>query len=212
MVDQVKSLILSCDTILSQLSGIDPSSPWVLVGAPPVKGVAKEIEKWLDDLTYDAARMEVVDAAPTPPVQLYGSGISRQQGIDRAFTYVKKVRRWAASLLPKANPPEVGSGDQLAKPLSTEPLPLEGSKFLEASAPADFREGGKPGAAVLTATYLGGSPDWLLKSSYLTKHYGPGKELTMHIKVGRAKAYVYKELLVLRARKTANESAREENR
>jgi hypothetical protein len=61
-----------------------------------------------------------------------------------------------------------------------------------------------------TAPYLKDSPNWLLKGSYLTKHYGPGKELTRHIKVGRAKAYLYVELLVLRDRKAANEDYREE--
>jgi hypothetical protein len=212
MVDQVNNLILSCDTALGHLRGIDPAAPWVLVGGSNVMGVAKQIKRWLDDLAYDAARMEVIDSAPTPPVRLYGPGISKQQGIAMAFTYVKTVRRWAASLLPKTNPPEAGSGEQPAKAQSTEPLPPEGAKFGKDDAPAAFREGGKPGEPVLTAAYLADSSNWLLNGSYLTKHYGPGKELTTHIKVGRAKAYLYTELLVLRDRKGANEVDREEKR
>jgi hypothetical protein len=87
----------------------------------------------------------------------------------------------------------------------TEQLPPEGTRLSKEDAPAAFREGGKVEGAVLTAPYLADSPNWLLKGPYLTKHYGPGKELTTHIKVGRAKAYLYAELLVLRDRKTANE-------
>lgn len=129
-----------------------------------------------------------------------------------AISYVKTVRCWGVSLLPKGNPPEVGSGEQPAKPTSSEHLPPEGTKFSEDDAPAAFREGGKPGGAVLTAIYLRDSPNWLLNGPYLTKHYGRGKELTTHIKVGRAKAYIYTELLVLRDRKGANEVDREERR
>jgi hypothetical protein len=91
---------------------------------------------------------------------------------------------------------------------SDEQLPVEGAKFIEEEVPPSFREGGKPEGAVLTANYLADSLNWLLNGPYLTKHYG--KELTTHIKVGRTKAYLYTELLVLRDRKTANEQAREE--
>jgi hypothetical protein len=86
-----------------------------------------------------------------------------------------------------------------------EQLPPEGDKFSEKDVPPAFREGGKPAGAVLTAPYLEDSSNWLLNGPYLTKHYGQGKELTTHIKVARAKAYLYTELLVLRDQKTANE-------
>jgi hypothetical protein len=83
-------------------------------------------------------------------------------------------------------------------------IPPEGARFNMEDVPAEFREGGKPGAAVLTAPYLAGSPDWLLRGPYLTKHYGQGKELTTYIKVGRPRAYLYQELLALRDHRDAN--------
>jgi hypothetical protein len=91
-------------------------------------------------------------------------------------------------------------------------LPAEGAKFREQDVPAAFREGGKSDGAVLTASYLEDNTNWLLNGPYLTKHYGEGKELTKHIKVGRLKAYLYAELLVLRDRKRANEEEREGRR
>jgi hypothetical protein len=93
-------------------------------------------------------------------------------------------------------------------PAKTEPseqLPPKGARFAEEDVPPEFREGGKPKGAVLTAPCLAGSTNWCLNGPYLTRHYGPGKVLTTHVKVRRAKAYLYTELLVLRDRKTANE-------
>src|SRR5260370_28274567 len=122
-----------------------------------------------------------------------------------------KLSRDGEGVLALHRETEAGNGEQSAKLTSSGQLPPEGTKFSEEDAPAAFCEGGKPGATVLTAPYLEDSPNWLLKGSYLTKHYGPGKELTRHIKVGRAKAYLYAELLVLRDRKAANEDHREES-
>jgi hypothetical protein len=173
-------------------------------------GDYKQVKGWLDDLTDNAARMDVVDSPPMPPARLYGPGITKERGIASAIGYVQKVRRWGVSLLPRVDLPEAGSGEQPGNATSSGQVPSEGTKFREEDTPALFREGGKPGAAVLTATYLKVSENWFLKGSYLTKHYGPGKELTTHIKVGRAKAYLYAEMLVLRDRKTANEASREE--
>jgi hypothetical protein len=84
--------------------------------------------------------------------------------------------------------------------------------FEEKDVPPDYREGGKPDGAVLTAPYLAESTNWLLSGSYLTKHFGsePDRELKNRIKVGSAYAYCYVELLVLRDRKTANAATREE--
>jgi hypothetical protein len=98
---------------------------------------------------------------------------------------------------------------RIEHPPKAEQLPPEGAKYSKDDAPAAYREGGKPDGAVLTAPYLANSTNWVLKSPFLTKHYGPNKELTTHIKVGRAKAYLYAELLVLRDHKTANEEKRE---
>jgi hypothetical protein len=80
--------------------------------------------------------------------------------------------------------------------------PDEGAKYSEEDVPAEYREGGKLDGAVLTAPYLKDESDWELPGPYLSKHYGPDKTLTTHIKVGRAKAYLYKELAALRRNKT----------
>jgi hypothetical protein len=96
-------------------------------------------------------------------------------------------------------------GDQL-----TEQLPPEGARFSEEDAPAAFREGGNPDGEVLTAPYLARTPEWDLRGSYITNHYGAGKPLTTYIKVGRARAYLFKEVAALRFSKTAIQSKREE--
>jgi hypothetical protein len=84
-------------------------------------------------------------------------------------------------------------------------LPPDGARFPdEKDVPADFREEGEPGGAVLTAPYLKDSPNWYLSGSDLTENYGKGKTLTRRIKVGRAYAYQRMELLDLRDRKNAN--------
>src|SRR5207248_748937 len=73
-----------------------------------------------------------------------------------------------------------------------------GTKVQEDDVPAAYREGGKPDGAILTAPYLEQSTDWLLLGPYLTRNYGPGKTLTNYIQVGRARAYLFKEVAVLR--------------
>ncbi len=96
--------------------------------------------------------------------------------------------------------------------LSDEPPPPEGAKFSEENAPPAFREGGKTEGKVLTTPYLAESPDWLLRGPYISKNYGPRKPLTTYIKIGRRRAYIFRELLVLRTVKTQNEEAREARR
>lgn len=108
-------------------------------------------------------------------------------------------------------PPKSVSDKQPDKYTTSEQLPLEGRKFTEKNAPAEFREGGKPKGKVLTALYLKKSTNWLLSGSYLTKHYGPNKDLKHRIPVGRAFAYCYTELLILRDHKTANIAKREDD-
>jgi hypothetical protein len=212
MVGDVEALISRCNKTLSLLGDIDLTSPWTGAGAPPVVSDCDQVKGLLESLALTAARMDVVDSPAKQPEKLYGPGISKQRGITMAIDYVKEVRRWGMDLLAKANPPKVGCSEQPANTASAVKLPAEGTKVRAQDAPAAFREGGKPGAAVLTGPYLVKSTTWLLKGSYLTKHYGPGKELTTHIKVGRAKAYLYTELLVLRDRKHTNEDNREERR
>ncbi len=116
---------------------------------------------------------------------------------DRWFRDMAVLRKLAeAGDVPK------GEGD--------DQLPGVGTRFSTENVPAAFREGGDPQGPVLTAPYLAKSPNWFLNGPYLTKHSGPGKELTTYIKVGRAKAYLYVELLVVRDRKTANDDRRAE--
>jgi hypothetical protein len=95
-------------------------------------------------------------------------------------------------------------------PAAHEQIPPEGTRFSEADAPAAFRDGGRTGAAVLTVRYLADTLEWELRGPYLTRNYGPGKTLTTHIKVSRAKAYLFKEVSALRTIKTANEAERQE--
>jgi hypothetical protein len=116
---------------------------------------------------------------------------------------LKRYRDWArAANCPQ---PEPGGGGQTA-----EQLPLDGAKFSEEDAPAAFREGGRPTGRVLTATYLKDATEWNLPGPYLSRNYGQGKTLTKHIKVGRARAYLFKEVAALRTIKTANAARREE--
>jgi hypothetical protein len=103
----------------------------------------------------------------------------------------------------------VGQLDDLTAQGKPGERPPEGAKVSEHDVPAEFRDGGRLDGAVLTAPYLKASPKWLLEGPYLTNHYG--KELTTHIKVGHAKAYLYEELLILRARKTDNQAEREQS-
>jgi hypothetical protein len=106
-------------------------------------------------------------------------------------------------------PPKAGKDDLLAENTAPEQLPPAGTSFAEKDVPADFREGGKPKGKVLTTTYLADMPEWNLLGPYLSKNYGPEKPLTTHIKVGRTKAYLFKEVAALRTIKTANEAERE---
>jgi hypothetical protein len=105
--------------------------------------------------------------------------------------------------------PQAETVDEPAKPMPPEQLPLEGTQLREEDVPAAFRDGGKPEGAVLTANYLEDALEWELLGPYLSKNYGPGKVLTTHIKVGRAKAYLFKEVSALRIIKTANQAERE---
>lgn len=90
--------------------------------------------------------------------------------------------------------------------ITIDPVP-EGKKFANpAHVPKEFREGGKENGEILTAPYLKDSPNWFLIGSYLTKNYGAGKILTTHIKVNRAKAYLYTELLALRDKKASSDN------
>jgi hypothetical protein len=98
---------------------------------------------------------------------------------------------------------------QETDPPAKEPPP-EGAEFTEDDAPAAFRDGGKMEGAVLTGPYLETTTDWELLRPYISRNYGPGKTLTTHIKVGRAKAYLFKEVAALRTIKTQKKAAREE--
>jgi hypothetical protein len=84
----------------------------------------------------------------------------------------------------------------------------EGAKVTEIEVPAAYRDGGKPDGPVLSGPYLRGESEseWNLLGPYLSKNYGKGKTLTTHIKVGRAKAYLFKEVAALRIIKTANQA------
>jgi hypothetical protein len=86
----------------------------------------------------------------------------------------------------------------------------EGTKVREKEVPPEYRDGGKPEGAVLTTNYLRDNLDWDFRGPYLSGHYGPDKMLTTHIKVGRKKAYLFKEVAALRTIKTANQAKREE--
>ncbi len=99
------------------------------------------------------------------------------------------------------------SAEGNAKPETTAVVDVtEGQRFKPEDVPPQFREGGKPNGEPLTAPYLKRSINWLLNGPYLSKHYGPDKQLTTHIMVGKRKAYLYTELLVLRDHKLANEA------
>ena len=121
-------------------------------------------------------------------------------------------RGMAALLWRDEQPPKSASEKQPDKYTTSEQLPPEGSKFTEQDAPAEFREGGKPNGKVLTSSYLAETLDWSILGSYLSRNYGPGKPLTTHIKVGRTKAYLFKEVAALRTIKTANQAKREGSR
>jgi hypothetical protein len=83
--------------------------------------------------------------------------------------------------------------------------PPNGGKFTPEEVGREYREGGKPDGEILTAPHLKDSGNWCLSGSYIDKNFGPGKTLTTRIKVDRAFAYLYRELLELRDKKTANE-------
>jgi len=156
---------------------------------PPTKRGACEVKDYLNRLVKCAIKLDKGRPPVTP------EDVGNLKDLDTAEMYVRDIRSWAMKLLEA----ERQTADT---PIS---LPSEGSPYTEENAPPEFREGGKPNGAVLTGPYLKNSPNWVLGGSYLTKHYGEGKELTTHIMVGRAKAYRYLELLVLRDRKTENE-------
>jgi hypothetical protein len=81
MVDQVENLILACDTILSRLRSITPSSPWLIVGVT-FGGVVYQVRDWLEDLTASAALIDVGDPPPTPPTRPELSvGMTTKRGI-----------------------------------------------------------------------------------------------------------------------------------
>lgn len=103
MVDQIKKLISDCDSALSQMRRIPPTAPWIIAGGPSFEGVFKEISGLLEDLVDSAARMDVPDSPPAPPV-LFGIHMSTKRGIPVAIGYIKDLRRWSESLLPKVNP------------------------------------------------------------------------------------------------------------
>jgi hypothetical protein len=145
-----------------------------------------------------------VQAMPDAPVPPEDRHVRYSDPIAVA-NELKRYRDWArAAGRPET---EAGGGGQTA-----EQLPPEGTKFSEEDAPAPFREGGRPTGRVLTATYLRDTTDWDLPGPYLSRNYGQGKTLTTHIKVGRAKAYLFKEVAALRNIKTANAARREERR
>jgi hypothetical protein len=130
--------------------------------------------------------------------------------LDEEAKLRERIRRERAKLLVQV--PSSCSMLASANYAPSEQLPPEGSKFTEQDAPAPFREGGKANGKVLTTNYLEETPEWKLLGPYLSTHYGPGKPLTTHIKVGRSKAYLFKEVAALRIIKTANQAKREERR
>jgi hypothetical protein len=195
MVDQIEKLISDCDTILSHLRSIASTSPWIVVGVS-FDGVVYQVSEWLDDLTDTAARMDVkgVDSLPTPPTrqQLFSGGMTTKRGIPMAIGYVKKLRCWGESLLPKANTPDAERGDQR--------MPANGAKVKPEDVPAELRDLGLANGSVLTATYLAMTGGWAISSVELTKAHRAG-ELTYRLKVGRAYAYLYTELFKLREKR-----------
>jgi hypothetical protein len=109
MVNQVENLISKCDITLRQLRSIDPTSPWTGAGVPPIVCDYNRVKGWLEDLTYTASRLDVLDSPPLPPERLCGPGITKIRGIAMAIDFVIKVRCWGVSLLPIVNPLTAGS-------------------------------------------------------------------------------------------------------
>jgi hypothetical protein len=112
MVDQIENLISDCDVVLSHLLSIDSKSAWFVVGGPPIKGECKRVSAWLDDLNDSAARIDVEDPPPAPPARhVLFVGMTTKRGVPLALDYVRALRRWGASLLPKANPGKAENSD-----------------------------------------------------------------------------------------------------
>jgi hypothetical protein len=140
----------------------------------------------------------VAFAEQTPPLCEYIAAISYDLAARRHF--------WELWQRIGGHRPTEGGSDT---PTSSGQLLPEGAKVTEAEVPAAYRDGGKPGGPVLTGPYLRGEAEWDLLGPYLSKNYGKGKTLTTHIRVGRAKAYLFKEVAALRVIKTANQAKRE---
>jgi hypothetical protein len=104
----------------------------------------------------------------------------------------------------KERQPTAVRGAQAAGPRRSG-LPPTGAKMDPKDVPADFRELGEADGPILTAPYLKDKTKWGFSSAYLSKHRGPGKDLTTYIRVDGAYAYLYRELCTLRDKKTARE-------
>jgi hypothetical protein len=130
--------------------------------------------------------------------------------VDNAVPeYLRTVRDWALVQL-------AGSVSTVRADVVADALSEEGTKFSEKDVPATFREGGKPDGKPLTVKYLEKNVIWLLKGPYIHNNFGSGKILTRYIRVGlagarpgdrrrTARAYLFKELLVLREKRDRSE-------
>lgn len=135
---------------------------------------------------YDLLRMlDLLNVPPEPPEPAGGWSIGRQ------IQALENVRRF---LEPAAEAEEVADVEAV-----------------EGEIPAEYREGGRADGEPLTTPYLRESPDWMLKSAYVSKHYAAdgSKTLTRRIKTGKSYAYLFNELAALRLKKTQNESRNE---
>ena len=72
----------------------------------------------------------------------------------------------------------------------------------EQSLPAEYRDGGKKNGEPLTVKYLRTSVEWNLDGTSISRGFASGI-LKQRVKIGHACVYAYKELLALRADRTA---------
>jgi hypothetical protein len=193
MSNELETLIAACDKKLSELRRIDPAMRWQSAGVLPTPACGYSMLKSaINGLAYADCLIDATESAPSP-LSLPLSGIPTSQGIAQAVAYIQKLKKWAEAELQK-QAPHHHDGETA--------LPADGTKVEPEDVPAAFREGGRSGGKILTATYLGVEPAWNITSVELTKAYKE-KQMTHRIKVGRSFAYLFKELYALREARAA---------
>lgn len=94
----VENLIADCDLVQRRLLKVDLQAPSSSI-ARFSESVLPGIKEAVDNLAITAARIDTMDPPPESPKFVFS--MTTPESVALAIGYVKRLRRWAESLLPK---------------------------------------------------------------------------------------------------------------